>query len=186
MIASRSGGEVCVCDLTPAFNLSQPTISHHLKLLRQAGLIDCERTGSSPTRPARGWPRSARSATRSRSASAAWSTRSPRWSTMSAADGIRVAEIVQPKRVSHGTSSGSDPGDRSDLNSVGLGCFHRGSPLFPARSGACVVWSPWFSVGGFGPYRSGKPGWPRRGGQGRAGRRTAEVTIDAGTALGLV
>ncbi|PVC99507.1 metalloregulator ArsR/SmtB family transcription factor [Streptomyces sp. CS147] len=43
MIASREGGEVCVCDLTPAFDLSQPTISHHLKLLRQAGLIDCER-----------------------------------------------------------------------------------------------------------------------------------------------
>ncbi|WP_430378828.1 ArsR/SmtB family transcription factor [Streptomyces sp. B1-3] len=47
MIASRGqGGEVCVCDLTPAFNLSQPTISHHLKLLRQAGLIDCERRGT--------------------------------------------------------------------------------------------------------------------------------------------
>ncbi len=37
MIASRGqGGEVCVCELTPAFELSQPTISHHLKLLRQA------------------------------------------------------------------------------------------------------------------------------------------------------
>ncbi|MGK4583072.1 ArsR/SmtB family transcription factor [Kitasatospora sp. HPMI-4] len=46
MIASRAGGEVCVCDLTPAFELSQPTISHHLKLLRQAGLIDCERRGT--------------------------------------------------------------------------------------------------------------------------------------------
>lgn len=46
MIASRAGGEVCVCDLTPAFDLSQPTISHHLKLLRQAGLIDCERRGT--------------------------------------------------------------------------------------------------------------------------------------------
>ncbi|MEU0406652.1 metalloregulator ArsR/SmtB family transcription factor [Streptomyces griseorubiginosus] len=47
MIASRGeGGEVCVCDLTPAFDLSQPTISHHLKLLRQAGLIDCERRGT--------------------------------------------------------------------------------------------------------------------------------------------
>jgi ArsR family transcriptional regulator, arsenate/arsenite/antimonite-responsive transcriptional repressor len=31
---------------TPAFDLSQPTISHHLKLLRQAGLIDCERRGT--------------------------------------------------------------------------------------------------------------------------------------------
>ena len=47
MIASRGeGGEVCVCELTPAFDVSQPTISHHLKLLRQAGLIDCERRGT--------------------------------------------------------------------------------------------------------------------------------------------
>ncbi|PAZ13983.1 transcriptional regulator [Streptomyces sp. SA15] len=47
MIASRGeGGEVCVCELSPAFDLSQPTISHHLKLLRQAGLIDCERRGT--------------------------------------------------------------------------------------------------------------------------------------------
>ncbi|MEU3339312.1 ArsR/SmtB family transcription factor [Streptomyces sp. NPDC002144] len=47
MIAARGqGGEVCVCELTPAFDLSQPTISHHLKLLRQAGLIDCERRGT--------------------------------------------------------------------------------------------------------------------------------------------
>ncbi|MEU6079372.1 metalloregulator ArsR/SmtB family transcription factor [Streptomyces sp. NPDC047108] len=46
MIASRAGGEVCVCDLIPAFGLSRPTISHHLKLLRQAGLIDCERRGT--------------------------------------------------------------------------------------------------------------------------------------------
>ncbi|MFM9551148.1 MULTISPECIES: ArsR/SmtB family transcription factor [Streptomyces] len=47
LIASRGeSGEVCVCELTPAFDLSQPTISHHLKLLRQAGLIDCERRGT--------------------------------------------------------------------------------------------------------------------------------------------
>lgn len=45
MIASR-GDQVCVCEMTPAFELSQPTISHHLKLLRQAGLIDCERRGT--------------------------------------------------------------------------------------------------------------------------------------------
>jgi ArsR family transcriptional regulator len=45
MIAA-SEGEVCVCEMTPAFELSQPTISHHLKLLRQAGLIDCERRGT--------------------------------------------------------------------------------------------------------------------------------------------
>ncbi|MFD4988926.1 ArsR/SmtB family transcription factor [Streptomyces sp. NPDC058374] len=46
MIASRAGGEICVCDLTPAFALSQPTISHHLKLLREAGLIASERRGT--------------------------------------------------------------------------------------------------------------------------------------------
>ncbi|MYU35571.1 metalloregulator ArsR/SmtB family transcription factor [Streptomyces sp. SID8358] len=46
MIASREGGEICVCDLTPAFDLSQPTISHHLKLLKQAGLIGSERRGT--------------------------------------------------------------------------------------------------------------------------------------------
>jgi len=46
MIASRDGGEVCVCDLTPAFDLAQPTISHHLKLLREAGLIASERRGT--------------------------------------------------------------------------------------------------------------------------------------------
>ncbi|MFC7330857.1 ArsR/SmtB family transcription factor [Marinactinospora rubrisoli] len=46
MIASRAGGEVCVCDLTPAFDLSQPTISHHLKLLREAGLIASQRRGT--------------------------------------------------------------------------------------------------------------------------------------------
>ncbi|KOT89500.1 ArsR family transcriptional regulator [Streptomyces sp. NRRL F-5755] len=46
MIASRAGGEVCVCELTPAFDLSQPTISHHLRLLREAGLIASERRGT--------------------------------------------------------------------------------------------------------------------------------------------
>ena len=46
LIASRPSGEVCVCELTPAFELSQPTISHHLKLLRQAGLVDSERRGT--------------------------------------------------------------------------------------------------------------------------------------------
>jgi ArsR family transcriptional regulator len=45
-IATAEGGEACVCDLTPAFNLTGPTISHHLKVLREAGLIDCERRGT--------------------------------------------------------------------------------------------------------------------------------------------
>jgi ArsR family transcriptional regulator len=46
MIASAPGGEACVCDLTPAFDLSGPTISHHLKTLREAGLVDAERRGT--------------------------------------------------------------------------------------------------------------------------------------------
>ena len=46
MIASAEGGEICVCDLTPAFELSGPTISHHLRTLREAGLVSAERRGS--------------------------------------------------------------------------------------------------------------------------------------------
>lgn len=44
MIASAP--EVCVCDLTPAFDVSGPTISHHLKVLRDAGLVSSERRGT--------------------------------------------------------------------------------------------------------------------------------------------
>jgi ArsR family transcriptional regulator len=46
LIASRQGGEVCVCDLTGEFDVSQPTISHHLKVLREAGLLTSERRGT--------------------------------------------------------------------------------------------------------------------------------------------
>ncbi|MFD8531671.1 metalloregulator ArsR/SmtB family transcription factor [Streptosporangium canum] len=46
MIGSHAGGEACVCDLTPGFDLSAPTISHHLKVLRTAGLIGSERRGT--------------------------------------------------------------------------------------------------------------------------------------------
>jgi ArsR family transcriptional regulator len=46
MIASAPDGEICVCDLTPAFDVSGPTISHHLKTLREAGLVDAERRAS--------------------------------------------------------------------------------------------------------------------------------------------
>ncbi len=41
-ILSRYGGEVCVCEIEHHFDLTQPTISHHLKVLREAGLIDAE------------------------------------------------------------------------------------------------------------------------------------------------
>ncbi len=46
LIASHEGGEACVCDLTDVFDLSGPTISHHLKVLREAGLITGERRGT--------------------------------------------------------------------------------------------------------------------------------------------
>ncbi|HEY1643119.1 MAG TPA: metalloregulator ArsR/SmtB family transcription factor [Streptosporangiaceae bacterium] len=46
LIGAHQGGEACVCDLNAAFRLSQPTISHHLKVLREAGIIDSERRGT--------------------------------------------------------------------------------------------------------------------------------------------
>jgi ArsR family transcriptional regulator, arsenate/arsenite/antimonite-responsive transcriptional repressor len=45
LIGSHAGREACVCDLNDAFELSQPTISHHLKQLHAAGLIDREKRG---------------------------------------------------------------------------------------------------------------------------------------------
>lgn len=45
LVASHPGGEACVCDLTGAFDLSQPTISHHLKVLHEAGLLDRDKRG---------------------------------------------------------------------------------------------------------------------------------------------
>ena len=41
-----AGEECCVCDLTNAFELSQPTVSHHLRILRDAGLVEAERRGT--------------------------------------------------------------------------------------------------------------------------------------------
>jgi ArsR family transcriptional regulator, arsenate/arsenite/antimonite-responsive transcriptional repressor len=45
LVASHADGEACVCDLNDAFDLSQPTISHHLKLLHDAGLLDRDKRG---------------------------------------------------------------------------------------------------------------------------------------------
>jgi ArsR family transcriptional regulator len=45
LVASHPGGEACVCDLSDAFDLSQPTISHHLKVLHDSGLLDREKRG---------------------------------------------------------------------------------------------------------------------------------------------
>ena len=45
LVASHEGGEACVCDLTDAFELSQPTISHHLKVLHESGLLDRSKRG---------------------------------------------------------------------------------------------------------------------------------------------
>ena len=42
---ARHGGKVCVCDLEASVAVKQPTVSHHLKLLREAGLIDWEKRG---------------------------------------------------------------------------------------------------------------------------------------------
>jgi ArsR family transcriptional regulator len=44
-ILARHAGQVCVCDLEAALPVKQPTVSHHLRLLRAAGIIDCERHG---------------------------------------------------------------------------------------------------------------------------------------------
>src|SRR5690625_2489342 len=45
MITGSSAGEMCVCDLTEPVGLSQPTVSHHMKLLVEAGLVEREQRG---------------------------------------------------------------------------------------------------------------------------------------------
>ena len=44
-VLRKHAGKVCVCELVPLFEISQPTLSHHLKTLRNAGLVDAERQG---------------------------------------------------------------------------------------------------------------------------------------------
>jgi ArsR family transcriptional regulator len=44
-VLRKHAGEVCVCELVPLFDLSQPTVSHHLKVLRDAGIVGSERRG---------------------------------------------------------------------------------------------------------------------------------------------
>ena len=44
-ILKRSAEPVCICDFTAAFDLSQPTISHHMSKLREAGLVDVSKAG---------------------------------------------------------------------------------------------------------------------------------------------
>ena len=44
-VLRKHAGKVCVCELVPLFDLSQPTISHHLKVLREAGIVASERQG---------------------------------------------------------------------------------------------------------------------------------------------
>lgn len=46
LVASHQDGEACVCDLNDAFDLSQPTISHHLKVLHEVGLLDRDKRGT--------------------------------------------------------------------------------------------------------------------------------------------
>jgi ArsR family transcriptional regulator len=44
-VLRKHAGKVCVCELVPLFDLSQPTVSHHLKVLRAAGIVGSERQG---------------------------------------------------------------------------------------------------------------------------------------------
>jgi ArsR family transcriptional regulator len=44
-VLRANAGQVCVCELVPLFDLSQPTVSHHLKVLREAGIVGSERRG---------------------------------------------------------------------------------------------------------------------------------------------
>jgi ArsR family transcriptional regulator, arsenate/arsenite/antimonite-responsive transcriptional repressor len=44
-VLRKHAGQVCVCELVPLFDLSQPTVSHHLKVLREAGVVGSERRG---------------------------------------------------------------------------------------------------------------------------------------------
>ncbi len=44
-VLRKNAGKVCVCELVPLFDLSQPTVSHHLKKLREAGVVGSERRG---------------------------------------------------------------------------------------------------------------------------------------------
>ena len=44
-VLRKHAGKVCVCELAPLFDIGQPTVSHHLKVLREAGIVDSERKG---------------------------------------------------------------------------------------------------------------------------------------------
>ena len=44
-VLRKHAGKVCVCELVPLFDLTQPTVSHHLKVLREAGIVGSERQG---------------------------------------------------------------------------------------------------------------------------------------------
>jgi ArsR family transcriptional regulator len=44
-VLRKHAGKVCVCELVPLFDIAQPTLSHHLKRLREAGIVDSERRG---------------------------------------------------------------------------------------------------------------------------------------------
>jgi ArsR family transcriptional regulator, arsenate/arsenite/antimonite-responsive transcriptional repressor len=44
-VLKQHAGKICVCELVPLFDLSQPTVSHHLKVLREAGIVGSERRG---------------------------------------------------------------------------------------------------------------------------------------------
>src|SRR5437762_4558414 len=58
LVASHEGGQACICDLNEAFELSQPTISHHMKVLHEAGPVDRDKRGGGCTTASarRRWP----------------------------------------------------------------------------------------------------------------------------------
>src|SRR5918998_5201053 len=44
-VLRKHAGKVCVCELAPLFDVGQPTVSHHLKVLKKSGIVDSERQG---------------------------------------------------------------------------------------------------------------------------------------------
>lgn len=108
MIASHAGGEACVCDLTGPFDLSQPTISHHLKVLRQVGLVEGERPRLVGVLP--GAPRGAGPAVRSAgSRGGAGGHRMTSTETMTAPEGV-VAKSTLDRSFRCGSRPRWSPG----------------------------------------------------------------------------
>jgi DNA-binding transcriptional ArsR family regulator len=105
LIAAHEGGEACVCDLNDAFDLSQPTISHHLKVLHEVGLLDRDKRGSGSTTGAQGGPGRPRHPDRRRPVS------TPREDLAAkvAAEFVGTAFLVATPSSAPGIATNSDP-----------------------------------------------------------------------------